>query len=620
MTRARGWIVFGALLLLATWARVALVDGLADQGWFGKYLLFADQILAGDPPRTRIADVSPAYLWLVVLCRAVDLDFHDIRTLQIVMTGVAALFAAMTAKRFGGWIAAGATTLLLLGNRAVLVNATELEPETLILLLVSAAILAITTKHYALAGLLVGLTVIARPSAILTLALVALWCFATIRDAERRSMKHGVLFLASALLPVLVIVLVNARLTGHAAIMSPGTVFYEAHNPLSTGAAGVMPRIVADMNAEGREPDYLHVAYRIVAARATGSPLDARLSNRYWSGKALAFLRAHPLSALRLYARKAILTVHHYDVYDLITMKRKALELGRWPAIPFGVAFLLAVAAFVLRRDRRALLPVALFALATLAALILFNVSARQRNPLLVPLAILGGIAVAELVALARARNEQVLYVFGALMVATPLLGIEGRPMREDAYNWWAALQSHRADPSTASILETADVPTVPPDQLRAVALTLTERTTAPERLFDAAIALQKANAWREAELVLRSIEGYEPLRENRAVSSVAYYRARGAIRLRAPALDVATLLDRAADEAPGDPFVLALLAVTVDREAMAMLETLHDPFTRDYALAHAWADINQPRRAQALLASLRTRIPEWSRVAPRSR
>ncbi|MEA2489584.1 MAG: hypothetical protein QOH21_1376 [Acidobacteriota bacterium] len=595
----RAWLIFILGLALATWARLLLVDHLADQGWFAKYVLFADQILAGHPPRSRIGDVSPAYLWLTVLLRACGLEFHAIRTLQIVMTSLAALACAAAAKRFGGWIAAIATAVLLLGSRAVLVNATELEPETLILLFVSCAIAALTWRRYTLAGLFLGLTIVTRPAAAVTLLFLAAWLFWISR-------RDAAAFVGAALLPVIVIVAVNYRLAGQPIIMSPGTVFYEAHNPLSTGAAGVMPRIVAEMNARSPEPDYLHVAYRIVAARATGQPVDPRVSNRYWSGKAFAFLRTYPGAALRLFAWKAVFIVHHYDVYDLMTMKRKADELARWPALPYGLAFILAVAALVLRTDRRELLPVALFAAASIVALLLVNVSARQRNALVPSLAVLGGIAVTQLVTMARARNERVLYAFAAIVIATPLLGIEGAPMREDAYNWWATLTSNRLEAAAraaqtrgdrdraiqlaaaASILDTGGRPLVAPAALRAEAIATAERTAAPERLFDVAIALQRTGAWREADAILRLIDDYHPLRENRAVSSVAYYRARGALRLRAP--HFRALLDRAAHDAPGDAHVLALRAVTIDPGAAKTLDALHDPFTANAALAEARA------------------------------
>jgi len=84
---------------------------------------------------------------------------------------------------------------------------------------------------------------------------------------------------------------------------------------------------------------------------------------------------------------------------------------------------------------------------------------------------------------------------------------------------------------------------------------------------------------------MLQDLQGYEPMRENRAVSSVAYYRARAAMHL---GRDPRVLLAQAEHEAPGNEHVLALLAVNGDKGAGRRLFDLHDPFTARRALLAA--------------------------------
>ena len=122
------------LLALLTWARVRLIDSLPDQGYFAKYTIVADQILAGRIPRDRLLDFSPLYLWFVVAMRAIGAGFRAIRTLQIVLVSAGAVLVALAARRFG-LLAVIAAPILLLGSRGALVCATELEPETFILVL-----------------------------------------------------------------------------------------------------------------------------------------------------------------------------------------------------------------------------------------------------------------------------------------------------------------------------------------------------------------------------------------------------------------------------------------------------------------------------------------------------
>jgi hypothetical protein len=42
----------------ASWLRIRLTDTLPDQGYFAKYLIFADRILGEQMPRDRLTDLS----------------------------------------------------------------------------------------------------------------------------------------------------------------------------------------------------------------------------------------------------------------------------------------------------------------------------------------------------------------------------------------------------------------------------------------------------------------------------------------------------------------------------------------------------------------------------------
>src|SRR5439155_17956949 len=102
VTRDRLLSIAGLLLLaVLTWGRIRLIDSLPDQGYFAKYTIVADQILAGRVPRDRLLDFSPIYLWFVVAMRAIGAGFQAIRTLQIALISAAAVLLAIAARRFG---------------------------------------------------------------------------------------------------------------------------------------------------------------------------------------------------------------------------------------------------------------------------------------------------------------------------------------------------------------------------------------------------------------------------------------------------------------------------------------------------------------------------------------
>jgi len=529
-----------AILALLTWARVRMIDSLPDQGYFAKYTIVADQILSGHTPRERLLDFSPLYLWFVVALRAIGAGFHAIRTLQIALVSVAAILVAIAARRFGS-LAILVAPILLLGSRGALVCATEVEPETLILVLNAAALACLglevsgsrglgadslrdraTSRLRYLAGFLLGLSAVCRPVALLVIVALAIWL---------RSWR----IVAGAIVPILVILAVNFSLTHEITLMDPGTVFYEGMNPSATGYEGVQPRIVNDLERQSRDPDYLHVAYRIVAAQALGHPVTRAESNRYWTSKAIAFARTYPLAALRLTARKFYFALHSYEAYDLATMARKDSMLSHALFIPFGVTVALAILAMMLRT--RGIAPLVIFALSVGVTLVLFYVTARQRNAMLPAMVILAAAGFAEIVA---RRNVSAAVV--AILIAV-LLSVDGPAQREDANGWLGTRNA-----------------------------------------FDEALTLEQRGQWADADALLARLDasGYRPIRENRAVPSIAFYRALAAGHL---GRDPRPLLARADAEAPGNEHVLAARAVLGDRSAQQLLFQLHDPLTARRAL-----------------------------------
>jgi len=214
-------------------------------------------------------------------------------------------------------------------------------------------------------------------------------------------------------------------------------------------------------------------------------------------------------------------------------MARKNFLLAHQVFIPFGVIVALAIVALLLRI--RGIAPFVVFTFAAGIPLILFYVTARQRNALLPPLVVLAAAGFAEIV-----KRKHI--VAGAIaVVISILLSIDGPAQREDAAGWLGVRNQ-----------------------------------------FDAAIVLEKGGRWGEADALLQQLEaeGYRPIRENRAVSSIAYYRALAAMHLGQPRAAVVQLLDRAEKEAPGNEHVLAL------RGERELLFKLHDPITARRALA----------------------------------
>ncbi|MGK2858009.1 MAG: hypothetical protein ACSLFQ_12470, partial [Thermoanaerobaculia bacterium] len=389
-----------ALLAIAgaTAWRILLLARLTDQGFFAKYLFFADRLLAGEVPAARLADLSAGYFWVVVAFRGLGLEYPQIRAVQVVLVSIGITAVAWMLWRRSGAFAATAAAVLLFLNRAALLNASEFEPESAVFLWISLLIACAAwpgdkgARLAAAAGLAAGLAVITRPSNLLVAVVAGVWVLFEFAPQRRRALLAYAL---AFLVPIGAAFLANAALTGQWVLMNPGTVFYEGMNPAASGYSAVAPRVVTDLETCLREPDALHVSYRIVAGRSLGTETaQPREANRFWTSRAFRWASTFPAAAAMVTARKAAGSVHSFDAWDLSTIERKDRLLGRTRWVPFGFVFLLALIALLLRPARFTAFLAAL-ALCGIIVMVVFYVSARQRNALLPPIGVLAGVGAA---------------------------------------------------------------------------------------------------------------------------------------------------------------------------------------------------------------------------------
>jgi hypothetical protein len=605
------WLALFAGVAIITAAHIVRIDALPDQSYFAKYIEFADAMRSGTIARDRIPDLSPAYLWLITFMRSVGAGVQAIRIFQIILLGGVALIGAAIAQRLIGRIAAVAAAILVVTNKAALVNASEIEPETLLLLFCAIGLALVLSNRLPLlfaAGIALGVAAGFRPVALLSALALLVWL-------GFRSIRGAAVFAVGIAIPVIVLLAVNYSLAGSVLLMDPGTVFYEGMNPNATGYSGVAPRIVKDIEVKIGGSDTMHVAYRIVASRALGHPITREVANRYWTGKSLAFIKQYPLHALNLIVRKARLLVSAHDAYDIQSMVVKDRALGRW-WISWGVLVSLAIAG-VLFAPRRSL-PVAIYAVCAAVSPVAFFVTARHRNPLLIAAAVLGGIAVAAIVDLLRRDRTRALIVIASIAIGAFVLSVDGELQREDDFVWTSTLAAGdaiaRHDNALAATWAPVSVPESPPAVLRATALRELKATSSIPRQFSIAVALVEAGDGASADQILQRLQAldYKPFRRTREVSSVAYYRARALLQ-QGRLQDAQRQIAAARGEAPGDANVLALSATLErDRRFAVEIDRIHDPFTRDWALSNAAAQVGDKRTAGILAVRTMKGCPEW--------
>lgn len=638
-------VTFGLVaVVVITIVRISLVGSLHDQGYFGKYLILADRWIDGDAPVERFSDVSLAYLWLVTILRRV-LDPIGIRTFQVVLTSVAAVLCGVAAWRIAGRSAAIAATVLVLASRAVLINATEIEPETMILVAVSGFFTLFPFRTTTLwrpagAGVFAGLAIALRPTFALPFVLVLAW-LASRTLTKDREVSRGVIvaLMIGALIPASLVFLAGRAGADPGVSMNPGTVFYEGMNPYATGYAGVQPRIVNDLENVIGEPDSLHIAYRIVAARALGhreiAPSEA---NRFWSAKAYRYALDYPLNAVRLTLAKLFFSVHAHDSWDLVTMVRKDRELESLPWISFGtmIPLVLIGLANLPRRDSA---PLLLVLLGQIGVMAIFYVTARQRNVVWSVVAILGGCALAEIAKwLDRRRLIHAFIAILVLLTGSLLLSHPWQPQLEDRYSWtallastdyWrASLQARQAGDEAMEQrflvfdrlwLDDQDELLDPPDSIVcSAAIRRLEQPESDQRSWDLAMALVDSGCNEPAYRVLSvlSDHGYAPRRGNLVPQSVSWQRARIAL-VEGRFEDASELLERAAVESPGAPEVVAALGLVGGKEIPELRRSVSrhvDPFSADLAILRVMELLSRDEDAAWMLGEIERSVPEWDR------
>jgi 4-amino-4-deoxy-L-arabinose transferase-like glycosyltransferase len=252
---------------------------------------------------------------------------------------------------------------------------------------------------WAAAGLLLGLSAIARPNVLLFAPAALAWLLML----ERRALP-GVVFTLGVLAVVLPVTARNWIVGGDRVLIASqgGVNFYIGNNPLSDGVTAVVP---------GTSPDWWE-GYDQTHAMATEGlgrvPSESEVS-QYFFAKGRAFWSEQPGAALANFARKARYLVNRqewannkclYTFVDEFAPATGWLPVGFWIVGPLGLLGL----ALTLRRWRE-LFPLWGFLATYGLSVALFFVNARFRAPMVPFLIVYGAAAAVWLVQRARARD-----------------------------------------------------------------------------------------------------------------------------------------------------------------------------------------------------------------------
>ena len=288
-----------------------------------------------------------------------------------------------------------------------------------------------SSGRWALCGILLGLSAIARPNILLVGAAFIIWIILRYRGKAGKIGSKSLLYAGSfALGAVLIISPVTLRnyLKGDDFVLiasQGGMNFYIGNNPYSDGASAVLPGARSTwwgLCEDGKR----------FAEEETGRSMKPSQISRFWYAKAVKFLVREPFGFLKLMAKKFALFWNGNELSnnrDLYFFARSAplLKLLIWRFIlyfPFGLIAPLALVGIILsHKNSKNVLLLEIFLVVYMLSVVLFFVTARYRVPVIPVLILFSAYATDKFVYMIKKRktSELVKYVLVFLIILIPV-------------------------------------------------------------------------------------------------------------------------------------------------------------------------------------------------------
>lgn len=272
-----------------------------------------------------------------------------------------------------------------------------------------------------MAGAVLGLSAIARPTILLFAPGVLIWLGVLHRSSRRRASSYAACFILGCALFIAPVTVRNYVVGGDRVLISSaaGVNFFIGNNPRSDGMTAIVPGTPAEWWA-GYEAQIER------AEKAAGRPLKASQVSQYYWREALGFMREQPTRAAKLMGKKLRLFWSRWEVSnnqdvrfvtDNFAPVVRYLPLTFWVVGPLGLLGLL----ISLGQSRR-LFPLWGFVLIYMVGVVAFFVTARYRLPVVPILILLGSSAVFWSLDAIRSARWLSVGLAGAVLVSAAVL------------------------------------------------------------------------------------------------------------------------------------------------------------------------------------------------------
>lgn len=255
-------------------------------------------------------------------------------------------------------------------------------------------------KSYLVAGLILGLAAITKPTVIpLVLILPLYHLLKGGSNKYHRIVRYGMIYVAGMLIVILPVTARNLAVAGEPVLISSqgGANFYIGNSKYADGITVKMPLSGAVFEG-GKFDDNVHSQSVSLAQQALGQELNESRVSSYWYKQALEEMVNDPLRTLALFAKKAYYFWHGQEIFNNKSLYyageySKLMEISLWKTgvlnFPSGLLFPLMFVGIVFAVRHRAKFAVPIsYIIIYFAVVILFFVCARFRQPV-VPMAII---------------------------------------------------------------------------------------------------------------------------------------------------------------------------------------------------------------------------------------
>jgi len=510
------WLWLGAAVGSGLLLRLIYLLQLRESPYFAHEIMdaayhdaWARQIAAGEPFAEGSYFRAPLYFWFLgLLYKVTGTDLFLVRLAQSVLGSLSCGLVYLIGRRALGRSVSGVAALACATYWILIYFDGELLLPSLIVFLYLLVLLGLmrvaerpTLPRCAVAGLLLGISALARPNILLFVPFIAVWLVLLGRPKWREGLRGAVLFCAAV---ILALAPVTARnwIAGQELVLIAshgGLNLYIGNNARADGMHVYVPGL-------SLETEDIYVGSAELAQREAGRFLKPAEVSRHFGRKAREFIFGQPLAATKLMLAKLVYFWSHREILNnkhiyLLTERYTPvvgfLPLGFWLVGPLGLMGLVAC-----RGRGLELFPLWGFALVYTASVVLFFVTARFRVPVLPVLILLGAYGVQELVrALARrdwTRGGSLLLalaVGGVLAAMTPPRSTVSRGAELEKLG--AVLSLEQRDDEAVATLEEAIVEDPDNPRIRvtlAKVLEQAQRLDSAEAAYRDAVRLDPAN------------------------------------------------------------------------------------------------------------------------------